>query len=467
MASKRRSPRRKKNGPTGSNGPRGSGGGRGRCAAIVSAAAAAVAVAVLGTLVPVILVVLFFFRRQRGSGSAPPEESGPGSFETHCAQIHRSAMVGRSGERETVGSRFVLLRTRRNDLGLGNRLRSLIGAMFVAALTDRVLLLEDDMISTLFAAPVAPDDGLVLDWNSSLARGAGDDDDGKKKSTTVKTLPMWRRIPNFRDEYDRNGTTTCIIVEGPHGHDRLLAVDNGDGGGGHSYADGIARLFGGRSRFRWTRRVASLLLQRPAPSLVRAASDAVRRVGLAAGAPPRQQHRIGVQYRTYALDDRGGPTKKSLEASDRFWKCVVSIVKEQVAQAEREKVEEVVVLFVSDLPELREEAVRQLAGVNVRVVDTDTDIVHTGRLSDNNNLSMADYMDWFLLAECDTVIATGTSSFAMSAFFRPSTFFPSSHKKKRLFTVDGLERYGGNPVCGEIHAKDYNDFIFGNGEPRG
>jgi hypothetical protein len=123
--------------------------------------------------------------------------------------------------------------------------------------------------------------------------------------------------------------------------------------------------------------------------------------------------------------------------------------------------------FASDLSDVREEAKRQLSSVPgaPHLVGAETPVVRVGNHR-KNNLLMASCVDWFLISGCNTVIAAGSLSFAMSAFFWPSSFSAALPVLKRLFAVDRIGKNGGNAVCGEVLGQDCCGFNFGFGDPQ-
>lgn len=401
------------------------------------------------------------------------------AFERHYLSIYESMII-----RREVPPKFVLWAL--DTHGLGNKVRSLNGAIFLAAITDRVLLVSSPPFTDLFDPPII--NGLVLDWSSSIAVSMGMCNSTHNNATTVMlethatNAVFAASYVNFAKQYDN---VTCLVAAASHGHDRQVATYNEA-----TYQRKIARLFNhATSRYQWTQHCLNLVLQRPKPKVRAALAKVMDRLGLDS-IPPT--HRIGIHIRTF-YDMKVWQTKVMSKAS-RIFGCLELLVRGRIADIgtlyNRSTTNmSISVLFVSDSPDLKAEALKRLRDKfpSVRLIDSGLIVQTRDDITGADNVAGDDYfrrfeslLEWFLLGECSFLVGSGASSFGLSAHFRPA-IFPTQHttsigdggveSSKLLNTIDRLALFRpkylnmGNVECGRVVPEGYGDINFGVNDP--
>jgi len=401
------------------------------------------------------------------------------AFEQHYLFIYESMII-----RREIPPKFVLWSL--DTHGLGNKVRSLNGAIFLAAITDRVLLVSSPPFTSLFDPPVL--NGVVLDWNLTIAVSMGMCNSTRNNATTVildsheKNADFAASYVNFAKQYD---DVACLIAAASHGHDRQVATYNEA-----TYKRKIARLFNhATSRYQWTQHCLKLVLQRPKPEVRAALAEAMNRLGLDS-VPP--SHRIGVHIRTFY----DMPTWQSVVMSkaSRIFSCLELLVRGRIADIgtlydRSTKNVSISILFVSDSPDLKAEALKRLRSKfpsvsfteSWLIVQTRDERTGAGSVSgDDYYRRFASIIEWFLLGECSFLVGSGASSFGLSAHFRPA-IFPPQHttsiddgrveSSKLLNTIDRLALFQpkylnmGNVECGRVAPEGYGDINFGVNDP--
>jgi len=375
------------------------------------------------------------------------------AFEGHYLSKYRSMMLARDNSNSSESKKFILFQM--STHGLGNKIRTLSGAIFLAAILDRVLLVDSKIIANLFEPPIL--NGTVLDWNLSLANGMCEEGSGTAHRLNMSPKRS-KYTPHFVSFHQQYSNISCLIVGSSFGHDRQVATLNED-----AYKKKIERLFGHpSSRYNWSKMTNRLIQQRPKIAVVNLMRKHAEQLGMLQFAA---ENRIAVHFRSFADMDET-TTKSLLDAKETFWDCVVPLVQEIANATAYGKV----VLVVSDSQDIKNEAKQRLGSISqVKVIDAGLDVVHI----DETNaaaLNATNYLEWFLLGECGSVISTGYSSFGITGFMRPALLPPTETENKRLFTVDGLLTTfmgsNGNNACGEIKATGYDDLNIGIYDPK-
>mmetsp|Transcript_35070 Transcript_35070/g.76761 ORF Transcript_35070/g.76761 Transcript_35070/m.76761 type:complete len:479 (-) Transcript_35070:111-1547(-) len=364
-------------------------------------------------------------------------------FEEHYLSIYQSAMM-----HKTTQPKFILFRM--STHGLGNKLRTLSGAMFLAAITDRVLLVDSDVIASLFDPPEL--NGVTLDWNASLANGTCDSADPRTAHTLNMAIKRSEYTPHFVNFHERYSHISCLIVGSSFGHDRQVATLNE-----RTYKSKVEHLFGhATSRLIWSKATMGLIMQRPKQRFADLGKEQMDRLGISR---IPFENRVAVHFRTFR-DLAEESQQEILNAKTKYWECVVPLVQSLVE--ERGKLS---ILAVSDNDGVKEEAKANLGVIpGVDIIDAGLSFVHSSGVGD-----LDAHLEWFLVGECSTVISTGYSSYGITAYFRPSHYPPANVDKKRLFTVDGLSKSffanNRNNPCGEVVASGYADINIGFYDP--
>mmetsp|Transcript_47774 Transcript_47774/g.144467 ORF Transcript_47774/g.144467 Transcript_47774/m.144467 type:complete len:426 (-) Transcript_47774:981-2258(-) len=334
------------------------------------------------------------------------------NLEQHYRSVYESMIISKD-----TAEKWLLFSLKTH--GIGNKVRALSGAMFLAAITDRVLLVDSEDISLLFEPPIIG--GLKLDWNASLARGACDG------GALIPADPAIRVYPAQLIDFDhRYRDEKCIIVNATFGHDRQIISLNED-----TYKNKVLQLFGNTSRFNWSRDSLGLVLQRPSEAFLAAGLSAMTQLKLDL-VPP--SHRIAVHVRTFFNDVEQFYNDLRTQG-DKILNCVEILVRSHVDDIifSDKSNKSITILFETDSPQLIGEAKERLEKIDrVRsVIDPGRPFLHT-ELSQGR---IEPFIDWFLLSETSHIIATGWSSFGMTAFFRPSIF------PKTLSTIDNVFKF--------------------------
>jgi len=460
-------------------------------------------------------------------------------FEEHYLRVYlrgTSAGVAASINTTTSSSggggrrrptKFLLLSFKTH--GHGNKVRSLCGAMFLAALTDRILLVDSPRFTAIFDPPIL--NGTTLDWNPALARGActssipgksvfgsGIDDGSVLHLTEFQGTAEY--VENFTQRYDN---CTCLVLSASFGFDRVVLIHNEA-----AYASKVERLFGhATSRYNWVRHALSLVLQRPKQNILDATRSVMDRIGLSSVPFER---RVGVHIRGWFDWDEARKEAVRRQA-DVLWTCITGLLRQRVVETREQQYQGMVaaarnnrstskeeegpnaagltVLFVSDTPAYQSEASERILG-NVagitKVLQSGLEVIQSaepppsesegrqnnstvensspdggsisGSPGSNDNETaaatihpdMLPFVDWFLLGECSMIIATGHSSYGTTAHFRPSSFPPTNMDQKLLYIVSmTYEKFQHtyNQDCGLVKQEGYVDLTMGIQDPEG
>lgn len=356
-------------------------------------------------------------------------------FEEHYLSTYQSAVI-----QKTTEQKYVLFRM--STHGLGNKVRTLSGAMFLAIMLDRILLVESDVISSLFDPPAL--NGITLNWNVSLANGICDSTDPQTAHTLNMAIKRREYEPHFVDFHEKYSNISCLIVGSSFGHDRQVATLNE-----HMYKSKVEQMFGhSTSRLNWSKATMALIMQRPTQKFANSGKEQMDRLGLS---KVPFENRAVVHFRTFK-DLAVESHREILDARAKYWECVVPLVENLVEEKGK-----LTILAVSDNEDVKGEAKNELGMIpGVDIIDAGLSFVHTSGVED-----LDAHLEWFLVGECSTVISTGYSSYGITAYFRPSIYPQANADKKRLFTVDGLSKSffanNRNNPCGEVVASGYDD----------
>lgn len=413
-------------------------------------------------------------------------------FERHYLSVYRSMMVDK-----TVPTKFVMWKMEAQAYGIGNKIRSLNGAMFAAAITDRVLLVDCEPVTSLFDPPIL--EGIVLDWDVKLATTKGmctNASSNSTRETNSSTVMLYQGAANgdfakyyvnFASQYNNSN---CLVASASNGHDRQIASYNE-----LAYKDKVEHLFGhSTSRYNWSRHTLGLVMQRLKPLAQTALKGTIKRLGILNVLPER---RIGIHIRTFFDMASDGWADAIMEKKHIMLDCIHSLISEKlgsIRQRDNTVDASIAVLFVSDNIELKRYAKTNITArfPSARFIDSGLNVVHTGhhtksvesRVSETIQTSSGDYdafMEWLLLGECSMVIATGFSSFGLTSYFRPGThpYQPTYdesnagddsknvYSTKELYTIDRLvpdkPRFMNmeNKKCGRIEPRGYGDVNLG------
>ena len=405
------------------------------------------------------------------------------SFERHYLGVYKSMMIDK-----TAPPKFVLWKLDPRAYGFGNKMRSLNGAMFAAAITNRVLLVDCPPFTSLFDPPIL--DGIVLDWDVNLAttKGMCTNAGNSTRETNSSTVLLYQEAGNgefakyyvnFASQYSNTG---CLVASASHGHDRQIASYNE-----RTYKDKVERLFGhSTSRYNWSRHTLGLVMQRLKPQAQTALRGTMGRLGLLNVLPER---RIGIHIRTFFDQASDGWVDAIMEKKHIMLDCIHSLIREKLEHIQQREITAnaaIALLFVSDNNELKRHAKANITArfPSVRFLESGLDVVHTGNSTKSVEPSVSAYdafLEWLLLGECSMVIGTGFSSFGLTSYFRPGTFpyqptccedREDNESKpilstKDLYTIDQLvsvkRRFMNmeNKMCGRIEPKGYDDINFG------
>ena len=151
---------------------------------------------------------------------APPGAESATPFQRHVLGTYQSAL-----DRSKNGKKPKFLLFNMNDCGWGNVVRSLNGAIFVAALTDRVLLVSTPRLMALFDPPAVG--GVEIGWNVSAI---DTQNECNRSDATIYIGVRFkdRNIGTYASEFvkfdQRYGNTPhsprCLLYMQPYGWDR-------------------------------------------------------------------------------------------------------------------------------------------------------------------------------------------------------------------------------------------------------
>ena len=231
-------------------------------------------------------------------------------------------------------------------------------------------------------------------------------------------------------------------------------------------------------------------MQRLKPQVKLVLKDTLKQIEIA-NVPP--ERRLGIHIRTFFDEASNGWTAAIMAKKRNMMDCINSLLSKKIDEITGREAAvntAISILFVSDNVELKTFAQANLTRnfPSIRFVDPGLNIVHTGSQANSTGSKFHStrgdfdaYLDWLLLGECSTVIATGFSSFGLTSYFRPGTYpyQPTYHESnassvaksalqtKDLFTIDRLvpsrPRFMnmGNKMCGRIQPEGYEDLNYG------